>query len=130
VILFEGIIGAQVREMTDELAKFHDNAPRSTWIEELEGSWKYLAHRSFSWVVLVAAIVAYILSSRHRVGGAGRVEKVVLGIVLAQMVLGMVMAQIHIYSWVQVLHVGLAAVLLTFVWLWWFGLLPYRQSKA
>jgi cytochrome c oxidase assembly protein subunit 15 len=130
VILFEGIIGAQVREMTDELAKFHDNAPRSTWIEELEGSWKYLAHRSFSWVVLVAAIVAYFLSSRHRVGGAGRVEKVVLGIVLAQMVLGVVMAQIHIYSWVQVLHVGLAAVLLTFVWLWWFGLLPVRDGKA
>ena len=50
------------------------------------------------------------------------VERVVLGIVLAQMLLGVVMAQVHIYSWVQVLHVGLAAILLTFVWLWRFGL--------
>ncbi|RYD17284.1 MAG: hypothetical protein EOP88_27405, partial [Verrucomicrobiaceae bacterium] len=32
VILTEGILGSQIREMTDELQKFHDNAPRSTWI--------------------------------------------------------------------------------------------------
>jgi heme a synthase len=38
------------------------------------------------------------------------------------MVLGIVMAQIHIYSWVQVLHVGLAAILLTALWLWRFGI--------
>ena len=108
--------------MTDELAKFHVNAPRSTWIGELENSWKYLFHRSFSWVVFGAAIWAWMLTRRHRIGGTGWVERVVLGIVLAQMVLGVVMSQVHIYSWVQVLHVGLAAVLLTFVWLWRFGL--------
>jgi cytochrome c oxidase assembly protein subunit 15 len=128
VTVFEGIIGAQVREMTDELAKFHANAPRSTWIAELEGSWKYLAHRSFSWVVLGATLWAWLLTKRHRAGGPGKVENVVLGIVLAQMVLGMVMAQIHIYSWVQVLHVGLAAILLTFVWLWLFGLSRGHRS--
>jgi cytochrome c oxidase assembly protein subunit 15 len=63
-----------------------------------------------------------MLSVKHREGGVGKVEKTVLGIVLAQMLLGVVMSQIHIYSWVQVLHVGLAAVLLTFIWLWLFGL--------
>jgi cytochrome c oxidase assembly protein subunit 15 len=122
VIVAEGVTGAQVREMTDELAKLHVNAPRSTWTTELESSWKYLFHRSFSWVVLVGALLAFVLAKRHRIGGTGRVERVVLGIVLAQMVLGVVMAQVHIYSWVQVLHVGLAAILLTFVWLWRFGL--------
>jgi cytochrome c oxidase assembly protein subunit 15 len=122
VIVAEGILGAQVRELTDEMAKFHDNAPRETWIAELEQSWIYLAHRSFSWVVLIAAAGAWWLARRHRVGGAGPVEHAVFGIVLAQMVLGVVMSQIHIYSWVQVLHVGLAAVLLTLVWLWIFGL--------
>ncbi len=45
-----------------------------------------------------------------------------MGIVISQMVLGVVMAQIHICSWVKVLHVGLAAILLAFVWLWRFGL--------
>ncbi len=107
--IFEGVIGAQVREMTDELAKFHTNAPRSSWIGELEGSWKYLIHRSFSWVVFGATLWAWMLSVKHREGGVGKVEKTVLGIVLAQMLLGVVMSQIHIYSWVQVLHVGLAA---------------------
>lgn len=117
-----GILGAQVREMTDALAKFHDDAPRETWIAELEQSWIYLAHRSFSWVVLAITSWAWLLSRRHREGGAGKVEHVVFAIVLAQMGLGLVMAQIHIYSWVQVLHVGLAAVLLSFVWLWLYGL--------
>lgn len=122
VIIAEGILGSQVREMTDELAKAHANAARATWARELEGSWKYLVHRSFSWVVLGTTLWAWLLTQRHRSGRSGRVEKVVLGIVLSQMVLGVVMAQIHIYSWVQVLHVGLAAILLTFVWLWRFGL--------
>lgn len=122
VVVAEGILGTQVREMTDELAKTHVNAARSSWAHELEGSWVYLVHRSFSWAVLGVTIWAWRVTKRHRDGGAGRVERVVLGIVTAQMVLGVVMAQIHIYSWVQVLHVGLAAILLTFVWLWRFGL--------
>ena len=122
VIIAEGILGSQVREMTDELAKAHANAARATWARKLEGSWHYLVHRSFSWVVLGTTLWAWLLTQRHRTGGSGWVEKVVLGIVLSQMVLGWVMAQIHIYSWVQVLHVGLAAILLTFVWLWCFGL--------
>lgn len=122
VVVAEGILGSQVREMTDELAKLHAGADRASWARELEGSWKYLVHRSFSWGVLGLAAWAWVMTKRHREGGAGRVERVVLGIVLAQMVLGLVMAQVHIYSWVQVLHVGLAALLLTFVWLWRFGL--------
>ncbi len=122
VVVVEGILGTQVREMTDELAKTHVNAARSSWAHELEGSWVYLVHRSFSWAVLGLTIWAWRVTRRHRDGGAGRVERVVIGLVSAQMVLGVVMAQIHIYSWVQVLHVGLAAILLTFVWLWRFGL--------
>ena len=122
VIIAEGILGSQVREMTDELAKAHANAARATWARGLEGSWKYLVHRSFSWVVFAMTLWAWVVTQRHRSGGSGWVEKAVLGIVLSQMVLGVVMAQIHIYSWVQVLHVGLAAILLTLVWLWRFGL--------
>ncbi len=122
VVVAEGVLGAQVREMTDVLAKVHANEARATWARELEGSWKYLAHRSFSWVVLGLAIWTWLMAKRHRAGGVGWVENVVFGIVLAQMVLGVVMAQVHIYSGVQVLHVGLAAILLTFLWLWRFGL--------
>lgn len=130
VIVTEGILGSQIREMTDELAKSHTNAPRSSWIAELEHSWVYLFHRSFSWVVLGATVWAWVLTKRHRDGGPGKVERAVLGIVLAQMILGLVMAQVHIYSWVQVLHVGLSAILLTFVWLWRFGLSGERRHDS
>jgi cytochrome c oxidase assembly protein subunit 15 len=122
VVVAEGILGSQVREMTDELAKSHINAARETWTRELEESWIYLFHRSFSWAVLGITIGSWILTRRHRQGGTGVVENTVLGIVLAEMLLGVVMAQVHIYSAVQVLHVGLAAILLTFLWLWRFGL--------
>lgn len=129
LVVATGIIGAQVREMTDALAKFHDNAPRETWIGELEQSWLYLFHRSFSWVVLAAAGLSWWLA-RMAAGGAGRIANGVFGIVLIQMVLGLVMAQLHIYAWVQVLHVGLSAMLLALLWLWAFGLSRARTVGA
>lgn len=126
-IVAEGILGAQVREITDELAKSHQNMSRWQWIGELETTWIYVIHRSFSWAVLGAAIWAWCLLRKRRVGRRlGGIEHGALGIVLAQMVLGIVMSQIHIYAWVQVLHVSLAAVLLAFVWQWVF--LVWRTS--
>lgn len=119
VVVGEGIMGSQIRELTDEMAKSHLNSPRAEWIGELEHRWIYLIHRSFSWAVLGASVWAFLIAKRH--GRPGRVGHVVLGIVLAQMVLGVVMSQVHLYAWVQVLHVGLAAALLAFIWLWLFG---------
>lgn len=130
VIILEGIGGAQVRELTDELAKQYSNAPRETWTAELEESWWYITHRSFSWAVLATAVAAWFLSRRHRIGGVGLVEHAVFGIVLIQMLLGVIMAQIRIFAWVQVLHVGLAALLLTLSWLWWFGLTRAKSQAA
>jgi cytochrome c oxidase assembly protein subunit 15 len=130
VIVLEGIGGAQVRELTDELSRQYKNAPRETWTDELESSWWYITHRSFSWVVLAATVTAWGLTRRHRVGGAGLVEHAVFGIVLMQMVLGIIMAQIRIFAWVQVLHVGLAALLLALTWLWWFGLTRQKNAAA
>lgn len=120
-VIFTGIVGAQVRELTDALSKFHNKAPRSEWIGELEQSWLYLLHRSFSWIILALAIWVWIESKRHRRDGPGKVEKFSVLIVLIQMALGIIMSQIHIYSWVQVLHVGLSAILLSLLWLWWFA---------
>ncbi len=130
VIVLEGIGGAQVRELTDELSKQYNNAPRETWIGELEQSLWYITHRSFSWVVLATAAAAYFLSWKYRSGGIGIVEHTVFGLVLIQMVLGVVMAQLGIFAWVQVLHVGLAAFLLAMTWLWWFGLSGKTQPST
>lgn len=128
VVVAEGITGSQIREVTDELAKLHVHEARTEWIGELESTGIYLFHRSFSWAVLAAAVWAWWATRMAREGGAGKVEKGVLAIVLAQMILGMVMARVHIYAWVQLLHVGLAAVLLVLVCLWWFGLTKEESS--
>lgn len=118
VIVVEGIAGAQIREMTDELAKSHLDSPRETWINELESSFIYLFHRSFSWMILILTITAFLIARKVQKGGATLTQYAVLAIVFSQMFLGLIMAQIHIYSWVQVLHVGLAAILLSLVFLW------------
>jgi cytochrome c oxidase assembly protein subunit 15 len=119
MVVIEGILGTQIREMTDQLAKAHIDAPRETWIGELEQSMTYFVHRSFSWVLLLTSVVAYTLAKRHQQDGATPSQTGVLVIMFAQMILGLVMAQIHIYSWVQVLHVGLAAILLALVFRWY-----------
>jgi len=118
MVVIEGILGTQIREMTDQLAKAHIDAPRETWIGELEQSMTYFVHRSFSWVLLLTSVVAYTLAKRQQQDGATPSQTGVLVIMFAQMILGLVMAQIHIYSWVQVLHVGLAAILLALVFRW------------
>ena len=117
-VVIAGISGAQIREMTDELAKSHLNSPRETWIAELEATGLYLFHRSFSWLILALSIGAFWIARKHQTGGVTKIQYAVLGIVFAQMFLGLIMAQIHIYSWVQLLHVGLASILLTLVFFW------------
>lgn len=133
VVVAEGILGAQVREMTDELAKGHGDLPqdisRSSWIGQLESSALYLSHRSFSWLILLLASYCWWHSRRQASEQQVWAEHGVLVIVWMQMLLGVIMSQIHIYSWVQVLHVGLAAVLLSLLWLWRFGLCGHKPSQ-
>lgn len=117
-VVAEGIMGSQIRELTDELAKAHIDTPRQSWIGELEATAVYLIHRSFSWVILLVTVFAFALARRNQPGGITATQAGVLFIVLSQMILGLIMAQVHIYSWVQVLHVGLAAILLCLVFRW------------
>jgi cytochrome c oxidase assembly protein subunit 15 len=119
LVVIEGIMGTQIREMTDELAKAHLDAPRETWIGELEESTTYFIHRSFSWLLLLTTVFAFILAKKDQPDGVTPSQVGVLVIMFAQMLLGLIMAQIHIYSWAQVLHVGLAAILLALVFRWY-----------
>lgn len=118
VVIAEGVMGAQVRELTDELSKYL-SVPRSEWGETLEHSLVYLAHRSFSWVIVALTILAFWKMKKDPRYVIGVPEKIVGANVLAQMILGLVMSQVHIYGWVQVLHVGLAAILVAsnFAWM-------------
>lgn len=119
LIVAEGILGSQIREMTDALAKSHHEAPREEWIDELEAAPVYLIHRSFSWLIVAATLVAWNLTRRAAGGRVGWPGHLVLALVMAQMVLGLIMAQVRIDAVVQVLHVGLAGVMVAGGVLWW-----------
>ena len=84
----EGLLGTQIREMTDQLSKAHAHAPRSEWTAELEKTWVYSVHRSFSWLVLGTAIAFFLKANRTLRDGCAWLEKGILGIICLQMVLG------------------------------------------
>lgn len=109
-VIAEGIMGSQIRELTDEMSK-HSQVARDLWQPRLEHAWLYLIHRSFSWVIFGLTLWAFLFSRKHQRGLLCGAAKIVVTIVLIQMILGLVMSQVHIYGWVQVLHVGLAGVL-------------------
>lgn len=121
LIIIEGIMGSQVREMTDLLKKSHGDAPRSEWIYELEHAWVYIIHRSFSWVILAVAIWWFVLGKSYRIGGVKWPEILVLSMVLSQMILGIILANVGILRVVQVLHIGLSSLLVCGMFVWLLG---------
>lgn len=125
LIVIEGILGSQIREATDELARAHAGMERSLWIGELEQSWIYLVHRSFSWAILVAGLLAWWTA--RKAGAAGKVAGGTLAVILVQMALGVIMSQVHIYAVVQVLHVGMSGGLVALTTLWLCGTFTTRE---
>ena len=132
IILFvacvvEGIMGSQVREITDELALKFKDTPRNVWHEILEQKGIYLFHRSFSWVILVLGIFLFT-KTRNANGDLAQLSiKVTFGVILAQMVLGVLMSHVSVHPVVQVLHIGLSSILI--VALFWLILTSRAQQQ-
>ena len=116
LVVGEGIMGSQVRELTDHLATVHSGHPRGEWVHELEQSWVYLVHRSFSWLILAAGI-GFVRNMKRARGSLGWLERSVMGLILAQMLLGVVLSQIGIVRVAQVLHIGLSSLLVSALFL-------------
>lgn len=120
LIVIEGVMGSQVRELTDHLAHTHAGEPRSQWVVELEHSWVYLVHRSFSWLILIAGVVFLRLSHRH-LHRARWLEWSIFILIFSQMMLGVVLSQLGIVAIAQVLHIGLSSLLVSALFLWLLG---------
>lgn len=120
LIVMEGIMGSQVREMTDALAKTHAGQLRSAWVGELEQTWVYLVHRSFSWLILGVG-VWFLRDSRAACGRLGWLEKSIFALIFGQMVLGIILSQIGIVAIAQILHIGLSSLLVSGLFLWLLG---------
>ena len=123
----EGLLGSQLREQTDELAKAAEGLARDQWIGELGSTLIYKVHRSFSWSLLVTS--GLLLFWGRRLGNNKLLEpKLILGMVLAMMMMGVVLAHISVFQVVQVLHVGTTAVLLAVTWHWIVRLSSFRTE--
>ncbi len=123
----EGVMGSQVRELTDRLALENKDIPRAQWHETLESSSVYLAHRSFSWVILIAALFFFWCSRGISGLMAAHCRWTVFSIVLSQMGLGILMSHVSVYPVVQVLHIGLSALLV--IALFWMLLGARRSAR-
>lgn len=122
LVLIEGFMGSQVRQLTDALARTHAGHPRIEWVGELEQSWVYLLHRSFSWLIVGTAMLFYRQALRTT-----WLERSIVGLVFAQMLLGVVLSQVGVLAIAQILHIGLSSLLVSALGLW---LLASRRKMA
>ena len=116
-LFWEGLMGSQLREQTDQLAQAAAGLDRSEWIDQLDATLIYKVHRSFSWTLLLtSSLVLYWIGK----SGAGKPAepKWIFAMVIAMMLMGVVLAHVAIFEVVQVLHVGSTAVLLALTWHW------------
>jgi cytochrome c oxidase assembly protein subunit 15 len=94
-----------------------DRLGRSAWIEQLESTWIYKVHRSFSWTLLITS--SLMLYWTRKLGVPRLKEpKYIFAMVIAMMLMGVVLAHVAILQIVQVLHVGTTAVMLAVTWHW------------
>ena len=116
-LIVEGLMGAQLREMTDELAKANYGQDRSLWTDELKQMSIYYAHRTFSWsiLVLVAWFTWSIWKTRRQFT---LLEASLIFMVFALMIMGVILGHVGILPSIQVLHVGIASLLFCAVTHW------------
>lgn len=113
-VMIEWAMGSQIREMTDDLMREYGIRSRADWMGQISHSWMFLVHRSFSWSILIAT-----LWLARKVAWQGFVPRLVLAVVAALMLIGVFLSWVGIHPAMQVLHVGLAGVLVTATFYWW-----------
>ena len=105
------MLGTQVREAIDLIAKALGEAERWNWISNL--GVEFYIHRSFSWlVILVHIFLVYLLFQNTR-GSKGLVYKggvILLGFMVLETVLGAGMAYFAIPAFIQPIHLVLAVI--------------------
>jgi cytochrome c oxidase assembly protein subunit 15 len=127
-LFLEGLMGSQLREQTDELAKAAEGLSREQWIGELGSTLIFKLHRSFSWTLLVTSVLM-LFWSRKVVGSNLKEPKLILGFVIAMMIMGIVLGHVSIFAVVQVLHVAGTAILLAITWHWILRLISSSSSN-
>ena len=130
LVLFQVLLGTQVREMTDFTARAQGEDLRSTWIEAMP--WFYYLHRSLSAAVLVLNLyLAWrlwgALGPGHRLS---RLSIALLGVVLLAVLSGATLGHLGMPALVQPLHLLAASLLFGLQFILWLGLGHAKQESG
>ena len=124
-LFFEGLMGSQLREQTDELQRNAAGVPRDQWIGQLGSTMIFKLHRTFSWTLLITALMIFAWSRNI---SQAREPMMILVLVVLMMLMGVILGHLAVYQVVQVLHVVTTAILLAITWHWIARLFSYRRA--
>jgi cytochrome c oxidase assembly protein subunit 15 len=108
-ILVQSVLGTLVRIYVDDISKALDYERRDTWL--LAEPVNFLLHRSFSWVVLVFAIIVGWYGSKT--ASIKRMIFTLVGLVLLNMIAGIILYYAGMPAVAQPIHLLLAACVIT-----------------
>jgi len=104
------LMGVQVRQEVD--FKIQDEVDRSFWIEELENTFSFLFHRSFSWLILL--INGYLFWQNRKLSIGLNSLKYILAIIMVEFITGVLFSYAGMPAFLQPLHLLMACLLLCF----------------
>lgn len=109
--LIQMVMGTQVRESVDIIARSLNNTARETWIERLDLI--FYVHRSFSSLILFTNL--WLAWKLWRILGSGHVLRklavLLAGLLIVTILLGVTMDRFHIPALVQPLHLWFASLI-------------------
>jgi heme a synthase len=107
LLLVQIVLGTQVREQIDEIAKALAYKERGVWISRLD--YFFIIHRSFSWLVLAGCILVIIRA--YRVAALAKSSLLMLASVIIVMLMGIILAYVNMPPIAQPLHLLAASIL-------------------
>jgi cytochrome c oxidase assembly protein subunit 15 len=105
--LLQIVLGTQVREEVDEVAKI---ASRENWIESLSSLFEI--HRSFAIAVIFANGILLWINRRKRYGIV--LTKWIMITIIIEVVLGIILSYAGMPAWAQPMHLFFAVVMFSF----------------
>jgi cytochrome c oxidase assembly protein subunit 15 len=109
VLLIQSVLGTQVRMYVDDVSKVLHYEQRETWLADMPVS--FLLHRSFSWFVLVAALLVS-WHSRNIIAIKKKIF-ILTGIIILNMIAGITLYYADMPAIAQPIHLLLAACAIT-----------------
>lgn len=130
LVFIQIILGTQVRQAIDIVAKKIGEDARATWVENI--GLVFYIHRSFSWIILFFHIVLVFQTNKLslQLGKWVSLSKILLGIVIVEFMTGVGLAYLDMPAILQPLHLLLSVMIIGFHFVLLIILNPNRFFKS